>query len=742
MYLRRLRTLMDERLKPEGTPANELVYEKRLAELYAQAAADLALHGVSQSTVNSVLPFLSEQRNDFYNTHSIDNAGGGGIVGTLVPEFVSGATWFVPTNNTLGTTWTSRTFSDAAWTTGQTGIGYETTPADYASLIRTSVDPKRGNEQGPTDTCGACTSTFVRIPFTIANQAALDQIAANGLTLRMKYDDGFVAFINGTEVRRQNVPGATGTLVGFDTLGTNHEDSAAVVFENFNISGFANQLVIGQNVLAIQGVNQTANSSDMLILPELAIGTPAVGDVAGIPHAQSANPTIAFGAIEYAPPSADQDEEYIELLNPSGEAVDLSNWRLTGGVEFTFEPGTVINAGGKLYVSPKVLTFRARTSGPSGGQGLLVVGNYSGHISSFGETIELLAPNSTVVASVTTPSTPSDPQQYLRITELMYHPADPSLNEQEAGFSDGDLFEFVELRNIGAEPLNLAGVNFSRGIAFTFGLDAALPAGGYGVLVANAAAFAERYGTGINVLGEYTNNLSNGGEAIKFDDVDGGTILDFVYDDIGEDWHPTTDGGGHSLVIVDDAGDIDDWSLGTAWTASASIGGSPGGPDQLAGDIDGNLRVDLVDLAILQRSIGLMSGVTRAQGDLNGDGAATRADVAILAANFGRGSFAIGGAPVASAPSSAAAATIARAANRAEAARNDGTDNNAASAIRRRAEARSLSARLVDRSLGQTTATATESNEHQGRSIAAISASRIVRKRPSSAIFLPAASVT
>lgn len=641
LYLRRLRTLMDERLKPAGTPADQLVYEKRLAELYAQAAADLALHGVTQSTVNGILPFFTEQRNDFFNTHSVDNAGGGGIVGTLVPEFVSqNVKWFVPSNNALGTTWTAAGFNDTAWTAGQTGIGYETTPADYASILRTSVDPKRGNAQGALVTCSTCTSTFVRIGFTIANQATLDQIATNGLTLRMKYDDGFVAFLNGTEVRRQNVPGATGTLVGFDALGTNHDDAAAVVFENFNISAFANQLAVGPNVLAIHGVNQTANSSDMLILPELVIGSPAVGDVAGIPHAQAAHPTIQFGAIEYAPASADQDEEYIELINPNAEAIDLSGWRLTGGVEFTFDPGTVVRGGGALYVSPKVQTFRARTTGPRGGQGLMVVGNYSGHISSFGETIELVAPDSVTIASVTTPSTPSPQQQYLRITELMYHPADPSAEERAAGFDDGDLFEYVELRNIGAEPLSLSEVNFSRGVLFTFPLGATLPAGGYGVLVSNSAAFAARYGDGVNVLGQYAGNLSNGGEAVKFDDVDGGTILDFVYDDIGVDWHPTTDGGGHSLVIRDELGNIDDWSLGTAWKASGSIGGSPGGPDQLAGDVDGNLRVDLVDLAILQRSLGTASGATRGQGDLDGDGAVTRGDAAILAANFGRSSAA------------------------------------------------------------------------------------------------------
>jgi uncharacterized protein (DUF2141 family) len=58
--------------------------------------------------------------------------------------------------------------------------------------------------------------------------------------------------------------------------------------------------------------------------------------------------------------------------------------------------------------------------------------------------------------------------------------------------------------------------------------------------------------------------------------------------------------------------------------------------DVLQGDINGDGRVNLIDLAILQSSIGLTSGASAAQGDWNGDGAVDRADVAILLKNLGR----------------------------------------------------------------------------------------------------------
>ena len=51
---------------------------------------------------------------------------------------------------------------------------------------------------------GVSQSVFVRIPFRVS---AKDRKDANLLMLRMKYDDGFVAFLNGVRIARAN--GAT-----------------------------------------------------------------------------------------------------------------------------------------------------------------------------------------------------------------------------------------------------------------------------------------------------------------------------------------------------------------------------------------------------------------------------------------------------------------------------------------------------------------------------------------------------
>ena len=107
---------------------------------------------------------------------------------------------------------------------------------------------------------------------------------------------------------------------------------------------------------------------------------------AGIPTAQPTNAVILIGSWDYNPVSGNQNEQYVELRNTNSYAVDVSNWRLIGGIEFTLRPGTVIPAGKSLYLAANVNAFRARATGPHGGQGLFVQGAYGGLLSTQGNT--------------------------------------------------------------------------------------------------------------------------------------------------------------------------------------------------------------------------------------------------------------------------------------------------------------------------------------------------------------------
>ncbi len=135
----------------------------------------------------------------------------------------------------------------------------------------------------------------------------------------------------------------------------------------------------------------------------------------------------------------------------------------------------------------------------------------------------------------------------LVISEIMYHPATPSPAEVAAGFTDDDDFEYLELRNVGNETLDLSDVRFTKGIDAN--LSGSLAPGEFVLVVRNQAAFELRHGTGLPVIGEFQGKLDNGGERITLSFGAGIAILDFVYDDEAP-WQTSPDGNGTSLVLI------------------------------------------------------------------------------------------------------------------------------------------------------------------------------------------------
>jgi hypothetical protein len=400
-----------------------------------------------------------------------------------------------PTDASLESSWYLPEFDDSDWLSGIAGLGYENNPGDYLGLIETRVKPSESLPNG--------TSVYQRFHFNVADSPSSD------LVLRMRYDDGFVAYLNGKEIARDNINGT----VRYNSTASSHPDSQAVNFVEFPLPGVS--LIPGENVLAIQIINQSSGSSDLLCEPELVDRPGANGgyfegllegfrntiqrDVvvdqalwsgAGItnfnngyngvlntslpnrrnalfetygpsgsgliPQEQSAGLVINFGNIESNPESGNQDEEFIELKNPNNEAVDLSGWTISGGVELSLPPGTVIPSNSSLYLSPDVHDFRLRPASPTGREGHYVIGNYDGHLSNFTEILSLSDSDGSLISEVITEDQPSDAQRFLVISEIMYHP------------DEGAGEEFIEIMNISKSiTLNLGGISFTDGINYT-----------------------------------------------------------------------------------------------------------------------------------------------------------------------------------------------------------------------------------------------------------------------------------
>lgn len=208
----------------------------------------LALVDVNGTTiVDQYTPNFPAQLEDVSYGRAMQDAG----AASTVLATGSAAKAIIPTSNILGTAWREADYDDAAWPiSGSTGLGYENNPGDainYTSLISTPL---------PSGTSTA----YVRVEFNLTSLADVGR-----LKLLMKYDDGFVAYVNGVEVAEVNAP----ETVQWDSAASaSHDDAASVVFQEFDVSAAIRALRVGDNVLAIHALNLPTDS-DMLIVPEL-----------------------------------------------------------------------------------------------------------------------------------------------------------------------------------------------------------------------------------------------------------------------------------------------------------------------------------------------------------------------------------------------------------------------------------------------------------------------------------------
>jgi hypothetical protein len=427
-------------------------------------------HG-GQADTNSSFSMTNTTGAIYYSLDGTDprlpGSSGDSISTTLVAENAAKRV-FVPTGSVNDNWKGGGAFNDSTWISGTGGVGYERS-SGYEQFI--DIDLESQMYQGRT-------SCYIRIPFTVENADGL-----NSMTLKVRYDDGFLAYLNGVEVARRNF---TGTPAWNSSADTTHSDAEAVNFEYIDISSYLNTLNSGDNILAIHGLNESITSSDFLISVELV----AVRDNSS----QNSDVDVPTGVRQYTSPITLTESAHIKARVLSG-----STWSALN--EATYAVGPVV--------------------------------------------------------------------ENLRITEIMYHPQ--SLTEPNDPNE-----EFIELTNIGSETINLNLVKFTNGIDFTFsGLE--LDPGEYVVVVQDFVAFEARYGTGINIAGQYTGKLANNGERIRLEDAVGQTILDFSYKD---GWYDGTDGQGFSLTIIDPTNpDPGGWNEKDSWRASVSIGGSPGWDD-------------------------------------------------------------------------------------------------------------------------------------------------------------------
>ncbi|MFC2137805.1 lamin tail domain-containing protein [Bacteroidota bacterium] len=319
----------------------------------------------------------------------------------------------------IGTTWSSDiNYDDASWQTCSGipgGIGYEMN-SGYENLITLDV----GNDMHE-DGINPNPSCYIRIPFDIT----ADELSSfTSLTLSVSYDDGFVAFLNGTKVAEMNAPE---TIAWNSIAPENHEADFA---ESFNISEFINNLVEGNNLLAIQGIN-VKSSSDFFISASLkASDQPPSGGASPDASLYSSAITINESShikarafhnnewsalsdefliipddyndikiteIHYHPHdnnSIDGDKfEFIELKNTGASTLDIGGLKFVKGIEFEFPAETELGAGEFIVLAASDAYFYSRYSFES-------FDDYKGQLDNNGEKIVLVSPTLDTLCSI------------------------------------------------------------------------------------------------------------------------------------------------------------------------------------------------------------------------------------------------------------------------------------------------------------------------------------------------------
>ncbi|MBN1854673.1 MAG: chitobiase/beta-hexosaminidase C-terminal domain-containing protein, partial [Pirellulales bacterium] len=132
------------------------------------------------------------------------------------------------------------------------GLQIERLGGAYEGLIETNL---QGSMYEQT------TTAYLRIPFDVADPSAFSL-----LSLNIHYDDGFVAYLNGVKIAERNAPPDP----SFDSFASaSHPDTQALIPEPIDVSAHLADLVAGENILAIHGLNIETTSTDFLILPFL-----------------------------------------------------------------------------------------------------------------------------------------------------------------------------------------------------------------------------------------------------------------------------------------------------------------------------------------------------------------------------------------------------------------------------------------------------------------------------------------
>ena len=157
--------------------------------------------------------------------------------------------YHVPHDSSVQDFWPFRDFDDSSWSRGNGGVGFDFNgEKNLLTLVTTDVRD---------DMHSVNASIYLRTSFEVEDLEKIDSAI-----LKVHYEDGFVAFLNGVEVARKHAP----EILEFNSRATTSPgDEDVLRGEDFLIDAHHDVLRNGRNVLAIQGLNSSVGSRDFVL---------------------------------------------------------------------------------------------------------------------------------------------------------------------------------------------------------------------------------------------------------------------------------------------------------------------------------------------------------------------------------------------------------------------------------------------------------------------------------------------
>lgn len=451
------------------------------------------------------------------------------------------------------TNWTRRDFElSNAWLNGRSGLGYSSA-ANERAFITTTLNDMRGSYL----------SVYARFPFQISN-TELNNIEK--LQLDLAYDDGYVVYLNGSRIASANISGNPPPYNRNASTGSDYPPIA------IDLTRHLENLVAGENILAIQGHNVgISSSSDFVMSPTLSLK---------LKESNNLKQPWQYVIINEILANTESGDDYVEFYNTGSESIDLGGYHISDSTEgepkFTIPTGTIISGFEHLVFDRSVT-----------GIGL----------SSKGEKVLLYRPDAKTVVDayawdehqpeVSIGRFPDGSQNWFYSSELS--PGKPNkrnrvypviLNELMYHDPEGERFEFVEILNIDNEfPVDISNWHFV-GLTYQFPEQTIINPSQHLVICDARAEFVKKYNISFgDLFGDYSGGLRDKGETILLQD-SFDVVIDYVEYDDKAPWPLTPDGLGASL----ERSCIDhEWNNAQHWSASPIQSPSPGQPNSIIG---------------------------------------------------------------------------------------------------------------------------------------------------------------